>query len=51
MTAIRRILFQFARTRLAGAFIRLGFAYMSFAIPVQRLRETSSLLAFYHPSP
>ncbi len=24
---------------------------MSFAIPVKRLRETSSLLAFYHPKP
>ena len=24
---------------------------MSFAIPVQRLRETETLLAFYHPKP
>ncbi len=24
---------------------------MSFMIPVKRLRETSSLLAFYHPTP
>ncbi len=24
---------------------------MSFAIPVQRLRETPNLLAFYHPNP
>lgn len=24
---------------------------MSFVIPVQRLRETSNLLAFHHPSP
>lgn len=24
---------------------------MSFAIPVQRLRETRSLIAFYHPQP
>ena len=24
---------------------------MSFAIPVQRLRETKTLLAFYHPKP
>lgn len=51
MRAIRSILFRFARTRLAGALIRMGFAYMSFAIPVQRLRETSTLLAFHHPSP
>ncbi len=27
------------------------FAHMSFAIPVKRLRETESLLAFYHPKP
>jgi len=27
------------------------FAHMSFLIPVARLRETSSLLAFHHPSP
>ena len=24
---------------------------MSFAIPVKRLRETETLLAFYHPKP
>ncbi|MFN8413271.1 MAG: HIT domain-containing protein [Anaerolineales bacterium] len=27
------------------------FTYMSFLIPVSRLRETSSLIAFHHPSP
>ena len=27
------------------------FEHMSFAIPVQRLRETDTLLAFYHPKP
>ena len=27
------------------------FAHMSFAIPVKRLRETGTLLAFYHPKP
>ena len=27
------------------------FTRMSFAIPVHRLRETSTLLAFYHPQP
>jgi len=27
------------------------FAHMSFAIPVKRLRETSNLIAFHHPSP
>jgi histidine triad (HIT) family protein len=27
------------------------FTHMSFLIPAKRLRETSSLLAFHHPSP
>jgi histidine triad (HIT) family protein len=27
------------------------FAHLSFAIPVKRLRETNTLMAFYHPKP
>ena len=27
------------------------FEHMSFVIPVKRLRETETLLAFYHPKP
>jgi histidine triad (HIT) family protein len=27
------------------------FAHMSFAIPVKRLRDTESLMAFHHPKP
>ena len=27
------------------------FAHMSFAIPVQRLHETETLMAFHHPKP
>ena len=27
------------------------YTYMSFLIPVARLRETSNLIAFHHPSP
>ena len=27
------------------------FAHMSFVIPVQRLRETETLMAFHHPKP
>lgn len=27
------------------------FEHMSFALPVKRLRETETLLAFYHPKP
>jgi histidine triad (HIT) family protein len=40
-----------AHTRLAGWLIREVFAHMSFAIPVKRLRETPSLMAFQHPNP
>jgi len=39
------------RQRQAGRIIGWIFAHMSFAIPVHRLRETDSLLAFQHPSP
>jgi histidine triad (HIT) family protein len=45
------MIFTFARSplgrRLAGWF----FANMSFAIPVRRLRETETLMAFHHPRP
>src|SRR5215212_626958 len=27
------------------------FVHMSFAIPLERLRETETLIAFYHPKP
>lgn len=32
-------------------FIGWVFAHMSFAIPVKRLRETETLMAFHHPKP
>jgi histidine triad (HIT) family protein len=47
----RRLLFSLARTRAAGFLLRRMFQSMSFLIPVERLRETSSLLAFHHPQP
>jgi histidine triad (HIT) family protein len=37
--------------RLLAPFIGWMFEHMSFAIPVKRLRETDTLLAFYHPKP
>ncbi len=42
---MRRLLWFFA------PLIGWLFAHMSFAIPVQRLRETETLLAFHHPKP
>jgi histidine triad (HIT) family protein len=37
--------------RLFAPLIGWIFAHMSFAIPVERLRETETLIAFYHPKP
>ena len=48
---VRGALFQLARSRLAGFLVRWVFQSMSFLIPVERLRETPSLLAFHHPQP
>lgn len=42
---MRRLLWLFA------PLIGWMFAHMSFAIPVKRLRETETLMAFYHPKP
>ena len=42
---LRKLLWSFA------PIIGWIFEYMSFAIPVKRLRETDSLMAFYHPKP
>jgi histidine triad (HIT) family protein len=40
-----------ARSCVDGPVIGWVFEYMSFAIPVKRLRETPSLIAFFHPQP
>ena len=42
---MRRVLWLFA------PLIGWMFARMSFAIPVKRLRETETLMAFHHPKP
>jgi len=44
-------LFALARTPAAGFFVGWLFAHMSFALPLKRLRETESLVAFHHPQP
>lgn len=49
--SLQRQLFRVARSPAAGLFIGWVFAHMSFAIPVQRLRETKTLMAFEHPKP
>jgi len=42
---MRRLLWLFA------PLIGWMFTYLSFAIPVKRLHETETLMAFYHPKP
>ena len=44
-------LFAFARSPVGCFFLGWFIAHMSFLIPVHRLRETDTLLAFYHPKP
>lgn len=41
----------FTRSWIGRLLIGWIFSRMSFAIPVDRLRETQSLLAFFHPRP
>ena len=45
------VLITLARSAMGRFLIGWVFAQMSFAIPVNRLRETETLLAFYHPRP
>jgi diadenosine tetraphosphate (Ap4A) HIT family hydrolase len=37
--------------KMSRGLIRWVFRHMSFAIPVKRLRETGTLMAFHHPQP
>jgi histidine triad (HIT) family protein len=46
-----RLYVWLARSQVGRWWIRRLFTSMSFIIPVKRLRETSTLLAFYHPQP
>ena len=48
---MRMLLFRLAHSKFASFLIGFAFAHMSFAIPVHRLRETQTLIAFYHPKP
>ena len=45
------ILLRLARTGAGRKVVGFIFSHMSFAIPAKRLRETDTLLAFYHPKP
>jgi len=46
-----RFLLTFARSAIGGVILGWVFAHFSFVLPVRRLRETETLLAFHHPQP
>jgi histidine triad (HIT) family protein len=48
---MRDLLYRLARMRMVSSLIRLLLANFSFALPVKRLRETDTLMAFFHPTP
>jgi histidine triad (HIT) family protein len=48
---LARLLFPLARSRGLGWLVGQLFTYMSFLLPVSRLRETATVIAFYHPRP
>jgi histidine triad (HIT) family protein len=44
-------LYRLARTPAGRFLVRLIFTHMTFALPVSRLHETDTVLAFWHPKP
>ena len=48
---MRRLLLWLARSPAGGFIAGFLFAHFSSILPVQRLRETETLMAFYHPRP
>jgi histidine triad (HIT) family protein len=46
-----RFLLILARSAIGGAILGWVLAHLSFILPVRRLRETQTLLAFHHPQP
>ena len=48
---MNEFLFRMARSFFGRWAIRWIFAHTNFIIPVRRLRETPTLIAFYHPRP
>lgn len=50
-SAASRLLFAVARSRPGGAVGGWGFAHMAGLLPINRLYETASVVAFYHPKP
>ena len=51
MEALRCGLLRLARSDAARLFLQWVFTHVSCALPVRRLRETETLIAFPHPQP
>ena len=45
------ILINLARSSLGSLFIGWVFAHASFILPLKRIHETKTLIAFHHPKP
>lgn len=46
-----KLLLAFARSRLTAKVVGWVFAHASFLLPVKRLYESPTLIAFHHPQP
>ena len=46
-----RYFYRLARTRLGEFLLGLLFSSFGFAIPVSKLRDTETFIAFFHPEP
>ena len=46
-----RYFLRLSRTRLGEILLGLLFSSFSFAIPVNKLRDSETLIAFFHPEP
>ena len=51
MAIVIDLLYRFSRTHPGGFLLAWLFKNMNFVLPLERLRETDTLLAFYHPKP
>lgn len=51
MVAVIDIFYRLSRTPPGSALAAWLFRTMNFALPLEHLHETDSLLAFYHPKP
>jgi histidine triad (HIT) family protein len=48
---MKRLLYRLAQTRMGGVLRGFLFANFSFGLPMKRLRDTDTLMAFFHPRP